>query len=188
MCPTADRLHIRYDTQELWVTWSDVLTSCLCVCVVQCGPSRSCEMDCEVNSDVWTHTWSLHTHMHLYMIFSDVCVLQDLLCYLLDDGGFLVMSNQRDHWKKVRNTQSKAANPVWFMQAWWWWFRLSQVGLFFGEVDPYLMHALYNNSIYARHQTFQYQSACEPTASSHTGAAHRHFYVVRQSWHINIYD
>lgn len=31
------------------------------------------------------------------------CVLcwQDLLCYLIDDGGFLVMSNQRDHWKKV---------------------------------------------------------------------------------------
>ncbi|KAL0160746.1 hypothetical protein M9458_044471, partial [Cirrhinus mrigala] len=51
------------------------------------------------------------------------------------------------------------------------------VGLFFGEVDPYLMFALYNNSIYARHQTFQYQSACEPTASSHTGAAHRGFYV-----------
>ncbi|KAA0711757.1 Voltage-dependent calcium channel subunit alpha-2/delta-2 [Triplophysa tibetana] len=92
----------------------------------KCGPSRSCEMDCEVNSD-------------------------DLLCYLLDDGGFLVMSNQRDHWKKV--------------------------GLFFGEVDPYLMYALYNNSIYARHQTFQFQSACDPTASSHTGAAHRHFYV-----------
>ncbi|RXN22716.1 voltage-dependent calcium channel subunit alpha-2 delta-2-like protein [Labeo rohita] len=92
----------------------------------KCGPSRSCEMDCEVNSD-------------------------DLLCYLIDDGGFLVMSNQRDHWKKV--------------------------GLFFGEVDPYLMFALYNNSIYARHQTFQYQSACEPTASSHTGAAHRGFYV-----------
>lgn len=57
--------------------------------------------------------------------------------------------------------------------------RLSQVGLFFGEVDPYLMFALYNNSIYARHQTFQYQSACEPMASSHTGAAHRGFYVVR---------
>ncbi|KAI4894418.1 hypothetical protein NFI96_030272 [Prochilodus magdalenae] len=92
----------------------------------KCGPSRSCEMDCEVNSD-------------------------DLLCYLIDDGGFLVMSNQRDHWKKV--------------------------GLFFGDVDPYLMHALYNNSIYARRQSFQYQSACEPTASSRTGAAPRRFFV-----------
>uniref|UniRef100_A0A8B9HEZ2 VWFA domain-containing protein n=1 Tax=Astyanax mexicanus TaxID=7994 RepID=A0A8B9HEZ2_ASTMX len=92
----------------------------------KCGPSRSCEMDCEVNSD-------------------------DLLCYLIDDGGFLVMSNQRDHWKKV--------------------------GMFFGDVDPYLMHALYNNSIYARRQSFQYQSACEPTASSRTGAAPRRFFV-----------
>uniref|UniRef100_A0A8B9HIJ3 VWFA domain-containing protein n=1 Tax=Astyanax mexicanus TaxID=7994 RepID=A0A8B9HIJ3_ASTMX len=75
----------------------------------------------------------------------------DLLCYLIDDGGFLVMSNQRDHWKKV--------------------------GMFFGDVDPYLMHALYNNSIYARRQSFQYQSACEPTASSRTGAAPRRFFV-----------
>uniref|UniRef100_A0A667XS41 Calcium voltage-gated channel auxiliary subunit alpha2delta 2 n=1 Tax=Myripristis murdjan TaxID=586833 RepID=A0A667XS41_9TELE len=93
----------------------------------KCGPSRSCEMDCEVNTD-------------------------DLLCYLIDDGGFLVMSNQRDHWKKV--------------------------GLFFGDVDPYLMHALFNNSIYSRRQSFQYQSACEPVSSSHTGAASRSFFVV----------
>uniref|UniRef100_A0A8C6TA89 Calcium channel, voltage-dependent, alpha 2/delta subunit 2b n=1 Tax=Neogobius melanostomus TaxID=47308 RepID=A0A8C6TA89_9GOBI len=70
---------------------------------------------------------------------------KDLLCYLIDDGGFLVMSNQRDHWKKM--------------------------GLFFGDVDPYLMYALFNNSIYVRRQSFQYQSACEPISSSHTGAA-----------------
>uniref|UniRef100_A0A3P9IKW8 Calcium channel, voltage-dependent, alpha 2/delta subunit 2b n=1 Tax=Oryzias latipes TaxID=8090 RepID=A0A3P9IKW8_ORYLA len=95
----------------------------------KCGPSRSCEMDCEVNTDS----------------------LQDLLCYLIDDGGFLVMSNQRDHWKKI--------------------------GLFFGDVDPNLMHALYNNSIFARRQTFQYQSACEPVSSSHTGAATRGIFV-----------
>ncbi|XP_076012856.1 voltage-dependent calcium channel subunit alpha-2/delta-2-like isoform X2 [Genypterus blacodes] len=92
----------------------------------KCGPSRSCEMDCEVNTD-------------------------DLLCYLIDDGGFLVMSNQRDHWKKV--------------------------GVFFGDVDPFLMHALYNNSIYARRQSFQFQSACEPISSSHTGAAPRGIFV-----------
>ncbi|KAM8868336.1 voltage-dependent calcium channel subunit alpha-2/delta-2b [Synchiropus picturatus] len=92
----------------------------------KCGPSRSCEMDCEVNTD-------------------------DLLCYLIDDGGFLVMSNQRDHWKKI--------------------------GLFFGDVDPHLMYALYNNSIFTRRQSFHYQSACEPVSSSHTGAAPRGIFV-----------
>lgn len=92
----------------------------------KCGPSRSCEMDCEVNTD-------------------------DLLCYLIDDGGFLVLSNQRDHWKKI--------------------------GHFFGDVEPYLMYALYNNSIFSRRQTFHYQSACEPVSSSHTGAAPRGFFV-----------
>uniref|UniRef100_A0A3Q2PN33 Calcium voltage-gated channel auxiliary subunit alpha2delta 2 n=1 Tax=Fundulus heteroclitus TaxID=8078 RepID=A0A3Q2PN33_FUNHE len=93
----------------------------------KCGPSRSCEMDCEVNTD-------------------------DLQCYLIDDGGFLVMSNQRDHWKQV-------------------------IGLFFGDVDPFLMYALYNNSIFARQQSFQYQSACEMVSRSHTGAAPRGIYV-----------
>lgn len=55
----------------------------------------------------------------------------------------------------------------------------SQVGVFFGDVDPFLMYALYNNSIYARRQSFQYQSACEPISSSHTGAAPRGIFVVR---------
>uniref|UniRef100_A0A3Q3EK70 Calcium channel, voltage-dependent, alpha 2/delta subunit 2b n=1 Tax=Kryptolebias marmoratus TaxID=37003 RepID=A0A3Q3EK70_KRYMA len=92
----------------------------------RCGPSRSCEMDCEVNTD-------------------------DLLCYLIDDGGFLVMSNQRDHWKKI--------------------------GLFFGDVDPFLMYALYNNSIFTRRQSFHYKSECEAVSSSQTGAAPRGIYV-----------
>lgn len=55
----------------------------------------------------------------------------------------------------------------------------SQIGLFFGDVDPYLMHALYNNSIFTRRQSFHYQSACEPVSSSHTGAAPRGIFVVR---------
>lgn len=55
----------------------------------------------------------------------------------------------------------------------------SQIGLFFGDVDPYLMHALYNNSIFGRRQSFHYQSACEPVSSSHTGAAPRGIFVVR---------
>lgn len=54
-----------------------------------------------------------------------------------------------------------------------------QIGHFFGDVEPYLMYALYNNSIFSRRQTFTYQSACEPISSSHTGAAARGFLVVR---------
>lgn len=55
-----------------------------------------------------------------------------------------------------------------------------QIGHFFGDVEPYLMHALYNNSIFSRRQTFHYQSACEPVSSSHTGAAPRGFFVVSE--------
>lgn len=63
-------------------------------------------------------------------------------------------------------------------------FNPSQIGLFFGDVDPYLMHALYNNSIFSRRQSFHYQSACEPVSSSHTGAAPRGIFVVRDDLRI----
>uniref|UniRef100_A0A674AQM4 Calcium channel, voltage-dependent, alpha 2/delta subunit 2a n=1 Tax=Salmo trutta TaxID=8032 RepID=A0A674AQM4_SALTR len=98
----------------------------------QCGPTSGCEMDCEANSE-------------------------DLLCYLVDDGGFLIMSNQKDHWNKI--------------------------GMFFSEVDPYLMHALYNNSFYNRKQSFDYQSVCDPVPSSNTGAAPRsHIFALPTSF------
>uniref|UniRef100_A0A3Q3DQE9 Calcium channel, voltage-dependent, alpha 2/delta subunit 2a n=1 Tax=Hippocampus comes TaxID=109280 RepID=A0A3Q3DQE9_HIPCM len=91
-----------------------------------CGPNRVCEMDCEANND-------------------------DLLCYLVDDGGFLIMSNQKDDWNKV--------------------------GMFFSDVDPSLMYALYNNSFYYRKQSFDYQSVCERMPNSEAGAARRGVFV-----------
>uniref|UniRef100_A0A3B4DRE1 Calcium channel, voltage-dependent, alpha 2/delta subunit 2a n=1 Tax=Pygocentrus nattereri TaxID=42514 RepID=A0A3B4DRE1_PYGNA len=87
-----------------------------------CGPTSGCEMDCEAH--------------------------EDLLCYLIDDGGFLIMSNQ-----------------------------INDIGMFFSEVDPALMYLLYNNSFYFRKQSFDYQSVCEPVPSSNTGAAPRGVFV-----------
>uniref|UniRef100_A0A3Q2XC67 Calcium channel, voltage-dependent, alpha 2/delta subunit 2a n=1 Tax=Hippocampus comes TaxID=109280 RepID=A0A3Q2XC67_HIPCM len=77
--------------------------------------------------------------------------LFDLLCYLVDDGGFLIMSNQKDDWNKV--------------------------GMFFSDVDPSLMYALYNNSFYYRKQSFDYQSVCERMPNSEAGAARRGVFV-----------
>ncbi|KAK9528866.1 hypothetical protein VZT92_013002 [Zoarces viviparus] len=91
-----------------------------------CGPNMGCEMDCEANSE-------------------------DLLCYLIDDGGFLIMSNQKDDWNKV--------------------------GMFFSDVDSYLMYALYNNSFYNRKQSFDNQSVCERMPNSEAGAAPRGVFV-----------
>uniref|UniRef100_A0A8C9KR85 Calcium voltage-gated channel auxiliary subunit alpha2delta 2 n=1 Tax=Serinus canaria TaxID=9135 RepID=A0A8C9KR85_SERCA len=92
----------------------------------RCDPSSSCEMDCEANN-------------------------KDLICVLIDDGGFLVLSNQEDHWY--------------------------QVGKFFSEVDANLMSALYNNSFYARKESYDFQSVCAPEAPSNTGAAPRGVFV-----------
>ncbi|KAM9361431.1 voltage-dependent calcium channel subunit alpha-2/delta-2a [Symphorus nematophorus] len=100
-----------------------------------CGPNRGCEMDCEANSD-------------------------DLLCYLIDDGGFLIMSNQKEDWNKV--------------------------GMFFSDVDPYLMYALYNNSFYNRKQSFDYQSVCERVPNSEAGAAPRGVFVPTIADFVNL--
>ncbi|KAM4613654.1 voltage-dependent calcium channel subunit alpha-2/delta-2a [Polymixia lowei] len=100
-----------------------------------CGPNSGCEMDCEANSD-------------------------DLLCYLIDDGGFLIMSNQKEDWNKV--------------------------GMFFSDVDPYLMYALYNSSFYNRKESFDYQSVCEPMPSSSTGAAPKGAFVPTIADFVNL--
>ncbi|XP_071751266.1 voltage-dependent calcium channel subunit alpha-2/delta-2a [Centroberyx gerrardi] len=100
-----------------------------------CGPNSACEMDCEANSD-------------------------DLLCYLIDDGGFLIMSNQKEDWNKV--------------------------GMFFSDVDPYLMHALYNSSFYSRKQSFDYQSVCERMPNSEAGAAPRGVFVPTIADFVNL--
>ncbi|XP_038668123.1 voltage-dependent calcium channel subunit alpha-2/delta-2-like [Scyliorhinus canicula] len=92
----------------------------------KCMPSSDCEMDCDINSE-------------------------DLLCVLIDDGGFLIMSNQPEHW--------------------------SQVGMFFSEVDPSLMNALYNASFYTRKESYNYQSVCGPPPTTDTGAAPRSIFI-----------
>lgn len=53
-----------------------------------------------------------------------------------------------------------------------------QVGMFFSDVNPDLMYALYNNSFYNRKQSFDYQSVCERLPNSETGAAPRGVFVV----------
>lgn len=121
------------------------------------------------------------------------------------------MSNQRDHWKKVGSKVLNLyfrRDSMYYHQIKWkimldfiylFFFckfssseRLSkvkitnkcpycQIGLFFGDVDPFLMHALYNNSIFTRRQSFRYKSECEAVSSSQTGAAPRGIYVVRNN-------
>uniref|UniRef100_A0A8C0SMY5 Calcium voltage-gated channel auxiliary subunit alpha2delta 2 n=1 Tax=Canis lupus familiaris TaxID=9615 RepID=A0A8C0SMY5_CANLF len=76
---------------------------------------------------------------------------KDLLCVLIDDGGFLVLSNQNHQW--------------------------DQVGRFFSEVDANLMLALYNNSFYTRKESYDYQAACAPQPPGNLGAAPRGVFV-----------
>uniref|UniRef100_A0A8D3BZ29 Calcium voltage-gated channel auxiliary subunit alpha2delta 1 n=1 Tax=Scophthalmus maximus TaxID=52904 RepID=A0A8D3BZ29_SCOMX len=57
-------------------------------------------------------------------------------CVILDDGGFLLMSNQDEY--------------------------ITLIGQFFGEVDPVLMINLVNTSLYSFNKTYDFQSVCDP--------------------------
>ncbi|XP_065276301.1 voltage-dependent calcium channel subunit alpha-2/delta-1 isoform X4 [Emys orbicularis] len=72
-------------------------------------------------------------------------------CVVLDDGGFLLMSNQDEY------TQ--------------------QIGRFFGEIDPDLMRNLINMSLYAFNKSYDYQSVCDPEEEPKQGAGLRSAYV-----------
>uniref|UniRef100_A0A3Q4MEU8 Voltage-dependent calcium channel subunit alpha-2/delta-1-like n=1 Tax=Neolamprologus brichardi TaxID=32507 RepID=A0A3Q4MEU8_NEOBR len=75
----------------------------------------------------------------------------NLNCYILDDGGFLVMTNQIDHF--------------------------NEIGKFFGEIDPCIMRSLINSSLYTNKSTYNYQSLCDPKKEDKTSAGMRSVYV-----------
>ncbi|XP_072290553.1 voltage-dependent calcium channel subunit alpha-2/delta-1-like [Eucyclogobius newberryi] len=72
-------------------------------------------------------------------------------CVILDDGGFLLMSNQDEY--------------------------ISLIGQFFGEVDPVLMINLVNQSLYSFNKTYDYQSVCDPEGESKAAAGLRSVHV-----------
>uniref|UniRef100_A0A8C4I4N7 Calcium voltage-gated channel auxiliary subunit alpha2delta 1 n=1 Tax=Dicentrarchus labrax TaxID=13489 RepID=A0A8C4I4N7_DICLA len=72
-------------------------------------------------------------------------------CVILDDGGFLLMSNQDEY--------------------------ITLIGQFFGEVDPVVMINLVNTSLYSFNKTYDYQSVCDPERDSKAAAGPRSFYV-----------
>uniref|UniRef100_G3Q8D6 Calcium channel, voltage-dependent, alpha 2/delta subunit 1a n=1 Tax=Gasterosteus aculeatus aculeatus TaxID=481459 RepID=G3Q8D6_GASAC len=72
-------------------------------------------------------------------------------CVILDDGGFLVMSNRDEH--------------------------IDEIGRFFGGIDPILMVNLVNSSLFTFKKTFNYQSLCHPEKESKAAAGLRSVYV-----------
>ncbi|XP_051512718.1 voltage-dependent calcium channel subunit alpha-2/delta-1-like [Myxocyprinus asiaticus] len=68
-------------------------------------------------------------------------------CVILDDGGFLLMSNQDEY--------------------------ITQIGQFFGEVDPVLMITLVNTSLFSFNKTYDYQSVCDPERETKAAAGLR---------------
>ncbi|XP_078091695.1 voltage-dependent calcium channel subunit alpha-2/delta-1 isoform X2 [Mustelus asterias] len=72
-------------------------------------------------------------------------------CVILDDGGFLLMSNQDEY--------------------------IGKIGKFFGEIDPSLMRRLLNTSLYAFNKSYDFQSVCDPETETKAAAGLRSVYV-----------
>ncbi|KAF4114596.1 voltage-dependent calcium channel subunit alpha-2/delta-1a [Onychostoma macrolepis] len=75
----------------------------------------------------------------------------NLDCFLLDDGGFLVMTNKDLY--------------------------INKIGQFFGMIDPSLMRNLINESLFSVNITYDYQALCEPTKETKAAAGLRSVYV-----------
>uniref|UniRef100_A0A8C6P352 Calcium voltage-gated channel auxiliary subunit alpha2delta 1 n=1 Tax=Nothobranchius furzeri TaxID=105023 RepID=A0A8C6P352_NOTFU len=87
----------------------------------------------------------------LKQILKKMYLFQQVDCVILDDGGFLLMSNREEY--------------------------ISLIGQFFGEVDPVLMISLVNTSLYSFNKTYDYQSVCDPEKDSKAAAGPRSIYV-----------
>uniref|UniRef100_A0AAZ3NQJ5 VWFA domain-containing protein n=1 Tax=Oncorhynchus tshawytscha TaxID=74940 RepID=A0AAZ3NQJ5_ONCTS len=100
-----------------------------------------------------THTHT-HTHTHILILSSVWSSSKSGIhvdCVILDDGGFLLMSNQDEY--------------------------ITQIGQFFGEVDPAVMISLVNTSLYSFNKTYDYQSVCNPERDCKAAAGPRSVYV-----------
>ncbi|GAB1597394.1 voltage-dependent calcium channel subunit alpha-2/delta-2 isoform X4, partial [Argonauta hians] len=67
----------------------------------------------------------------------------NLICYLLDDGAFVISTNQEE--------------------------KLSDVGQFLGNVDSGLMFGLINHTIYVKHEVSDFQATCQREAKKSAG-------------------
>ncbi|XP_041110539.1 voltage-dependent calcium channel subunit alpha-2/delta-1 isoform X1 [Polyodon spathula] len=72
-------------------------------------------------------------------------------CVILDDGGFLLMSNQDEY--------------------------ISQIGRFFGEIDPSFMRNLIEVPLYSFNKSYDYQSVCDPERDTKAAAGLRSVFV-----------
>ncbi|XP_063239126.1 voltage-dependent calcium channel subunit alpha-2/delta-3 isoform X2 [Bacillus rossius redtenbacheri] len=70
------------------------------------------------------------------------CASEDLDCYVLDNNGFIILSENADH-----------------------------TGRFFGQVDGTIMDSLVQDRIYKKVAVYDYQGACSDTKSRYSDAA-----------------
>uniref|UniRef100_A0A8C5A7R3 Calcium channel, voltage-dependent, alpha 2/delta subunit 1a n=1 Tax=Gadus morhua TaxID=8049 RepID=A0A8C5A7R3_GADMO len=129
--------------------------TCVCVCVlVGVKLDIGVWMTSFINTTQRPNVSRLHRAERLWLRFHKY-----VDCVILDDGGFLVMSNQDNY--------------------------MDQIGRFFGVMDPTLMLDLVNSSLYTFNKTFDYQSLCDPEKETR-GAGPRSVYVPTIADMLNI--
>nr|XP_008109711.1 PREDICTED: voltage-dependent calcium channel subunit alpha-2/delta-1 isoform X2 [Anolis carolinensis] len=105
----------------------------------------------KINVSTWMDNFTKITTKNQIQCKSELCGCEKnsvhVDCVILDDGGFLLMSNQDDY--------------------------IPEIGKFFGEIDPGLMRNLINMSLYAFNKSYDYQSQCDPEEEPRQGAGLR---------------
>uniref|UniRef100_T1J4G3 VWFA domain-containing protein n=1 Tax=Strigamia maritima TaxID=126957 RepID=T1J4G3_STRMM len=84
------------------------------------------------------------------------CNQEEVICYLIDDGGFIIATSHDN--------------------------KLEKVTKFLGEEDPELMWTLFTNQIYIRKKTFNYQALC-PVVKDTLSSGPRMFYTSQLTFH-----
>ncbi|XP_072856830.1 voltage-dependent calcium channel subunit alpha-2/delta-1 isoform X1 [Pogona vitticeps] len=109
----------------------------------------------KINVTTWMDNFTKITTKNEVQCKSELCGCEKnsvhVDCVILDDGGFLLMTNQEDY--------------------------LPEIGKFFGEIDPGLMRNLINMSLYAFNKSYDYQSVCDPEEEPRPGAGLRSVHV-----------
>ncbi|XP_039209369.1 voltage-dependent calcium channel subunit alpha-2/delta-1 isoform X2 [Crotalus tigris] len=105
----------------------------------------------KLNLSSWMTSFATLTTKDQCKSGSEICGCekdsQHIDCVILDDGGFLLMTNQENYFPEI--------------------------GKFFGEIDPGLMRNLINMSLYAFNKSYDYQSFCDPEDEPKQGAGFR---------------
>lgn len=129
---------------------------------------------CSTNIPLWLRILSTSPQLYAFGLFSFIfvthlnfqctgtsachktCANEELDCYILDNNGFIIISENNDH-----------------------------TGRFFGQIDGTIMDSLVQDRIYKKVPVYDYQGACTNSRSHYSGKGHQVSVSLKHNININ---